>query len=186
MKVTLQGFKKVSRSKTHRRGVCYKIARLQLYSTSRSLGRASCLTSLASSRVEGGMAATVARVPRRARGAAQRARPWPRGVVAVAAVAVVCGLAFFAARFGLGAHGAHSPRENVEYTSLPSAPLVYLEYHKLSSAPLVYLIRGLLSPDECDELVELGDARMRPSEMGGAGSDPTGDGEASSRRRAQP
>ena len=132
------------------------------------------------------MAATVARVPRRARGAAQRARPWPRVVVVVAAATVVCVIAFFAARFGLGAHGAHSPRENVEYTSLPSAPLVYLEYHKLSSAPLVYLIRGLLSPDECDELVELGDARMRPSEMGGAGSDPTGDGEASSRRRAQP
>ena len=186
MKVTLRAlFKKVSRSKTHRRGVCYKIARLQLYSTSRSpFHRASCLTP--SRPVEGGMAATVARVPRRARGAAQRARPWPRGVVAVAAAAVVCVLAFFAARFGLGAHGAHSPRENVEYTSLPSAPLVYLEYHKLSSAPLVYLIRGLLSPDECDELVELGDARMRPSEMGGAGSDPTGDGEASSRRRAQP
>ena len=130
----------------------------------------------------------VARVPRRARGAAHSGRPWPgRGsIVAVTAAVIICVIAFFLARVGLGEHGARRPPENVEYTSLPSAPLVYLEYHKLSSTPLVYLIRGLLSPEECDELVDLGDARMRPSEMGPAGSDPTGDGEASTRSRAHP
>jgi len=128
-------------------------------------------------------------LPRHARGAARRARPWPAhcSIVAVAAAVIICATAFFVARFGLGEHGMlRRPPENVEYTSLPSAPLVYLEYHKLSSAPLVYLIRGLLSPEECDELVDLGDARMRPSEMGPAGSDPTGDGEASTRSRAHP
>jgi hypothetical protein len=104
----------------------------------------------------------------------------------VAAGVSICVIAIFLALVGLGERGARRLPENVDYTSLPSAPLVYLEYHKLSSTPLVYLIRGLLSPEECDELVDLGDARMRPSEMGPADSDPTGDGEASTRSRAHP
>ena len=100
------------------------------------------------------------------RGKASRARSWPgRGsAVAVAAAAGMCVTAFFVARFG-------SLREHRGS----------IEYIKLSSTPLVYLLSGLLSTEECDELVALGGPRMRPSEMGAAGSEPTGDGEASNR-----
>ena len=105
--------------------------------------------------------AAVARTPRRARSATHSACSRGSSVVAVVAAALI---AFFVARFGVEKHA--QPQSLRPPT---------IEYDKLSSTPLVYLLSGLLSSEECDELVALGGPRMRPSEMGAAGSDPAGD-----------
>jgi len=53
----------------------------------------------------------------------------------------------------------------------------------LSSAPRVYRLHGLLSSEECDELIALGEPRLRASEMGAASDASTRDADnpASSR-----
>ena len=52
-----------------------------------------------------------------------------------------------------------------------SAQLLYAPPVLLSSRPRIYRLPSLLSSEECDGLIALGQARLRPSEVGVAGDD---------------
>ena len=71
-----------------------------------------------------------------------------------------------------------------EYTASGSGSRAPQRLELLSDHPRIYRLPGLLSSDECDDLITLGESRLRLSEMGAAGEesdDGDGDNLASSR-----